>query len=135
MTFNEAIALQPLWVQYWLNVLLAGAFILPISLLVWRQSRIAAIVTLLCSGFGAFLIMWLYARMGYVRLLGLPHIVLWTPLAIYLIGQARREDMPRIPRIILCVVIATIAVSLLFDYTDALRYLFGDRTPQALPPA
>jgi hypothetical protein len=37
---------------------------------------------------------WLYDRMGYVKLLGLPHIVVWTPLAIYLVVLLRRDDLP-----------------------------------------
>jgi hypothetical protein len=41
--------------------------------------------------------------------------------------------MPRWPRRIIAVVLATIAVSLAFDYVDALRYLLGERTPLARP--
>ena len=129
MTFEEAIALQPQWVQIWLNLLLGGAFILPIALLISRQSRVAGIVTLIVSLTAGFAVMWLFDRLGYVKLLGLPHILLWTPLVIYLFGQFRRPDMPQIPKVILGLVLATILISLAFDYVDVLRYILGERGP------
>ncbi|MEZ5834098.1 MAG: hypothetical protein R3D05_23240, partial [Dongiaceae bacterium] len=135
MTLPEAIAQQPQWIGLWLNWLLFAAFILPFALLIWRQSRIAALAAIVTAVAGAFGIGWLYDRMGYVKLLGLPHIVLWTPLAIYLVVQLRRADMPQWPRRIIMVVLATILISLAFDYTDAVRYLLGERTPLASPPA
>jgi len=75
MTFNEAIALQPAWVGMWLNILLFGAFILPVSLLIWKQTRITAIITVVASVVGGMATQWLFGQMGYVKLLGLPHII------------------------------------------------------------
>ena len=133
MTLEQAIAQQPAWVGYWLYWLLFGAFVLPLTLLVWRQSRIAGVAAIVAAVVAGFGVGWLYDQMGYVKLLGLPHIVAWTPLAIYLFVQIRRDDMPRWPRRIMVVVLATILVSLAFDYTDAVRYLLGERTPLAGP--
>ena len=129
MTFEEALAAQPAWVGIWLYVLLAGAFVLPLALLVWRQSRIAGIVTVVAGVLAGVGVNWIYEQMGYVKLLGLPHIIIWTPLVIWLIGQIRRADMPLWPRRIMIVVVAVICVSLAFDYTDVARYLLGERTP------
>jgi hypothetical protein len=129
MTFEELIALQPQWVQIWLNVLLVGAFILPLVLLIWKQSRIAAVITVIASGLAGFGVIQMFERMGYVKLLGLPHIILWTPLAWYLYRQIGREDMPQWPRRIMIVVMATILISLAFDYVDVARWLLGERTP------
>lgn len=92
-----------------------------------------AIVAIAAGIVGAFSVSWMYDRMGYVKLLGLPHIILWTPFAVYLIRQIRRPDMPNWPRWIMTVVLATILVSLAFDYTDVARYLLGERTPLARP--
>jgi uncharacterized membrane protein YeaQ/YmgE (transglycosylase-associated protein family) len=133
MTLQEAIAQQPAWIGYWLNWLLFASFILPLALLIWRQSRIAAIAAIVAGVAGAFGTGWLYDKMGYVKLLGLPHIVVWTPLAIYLVRQIRRADMPKWPRWIIGVVLASILISLAFDYTDALRYLLGERMALAKP--
>lgn len=133
MTLEEAIAQQPQWVQIWLNILLLGAFVLPAVLLIWRQTRVAGIVSLVVSATAAYGVVWLYDRMGYVKLLGLPHLFLWTPLVIYLIGQFRRDDLPQIPRVLLGAVIATLLISLAFDFSDVIRYILGERMPTALP--
>jgi hypothetical protein len=127
MTLTEAIATQPLWVQIWLNVLFAGAFVLPLALLIWAPSRRAGILTVLASILAGAGIFWLYAQLGYVRLLGLPHILIWTPLVVFLWGQSNRPNMPRAPRLILYTVMAVILVSLAFDYVDLARYILGDR--------
>ncbi len=133
MTLEEAIAQQPQWVQIWLNILLLGAFVLPAVLLIWRQTRVAGIVSLVVSATAAYGVVWLYDRMGYVKLLGLPNLFLWTPLVIYLIGQFRRDDLPQIPRVLLGAVIATLLISLAFDFSDVIRYILGERVPTALP--
>lgn len=134
MTFSEAIATQPAWIGVWLNVLLAGAFVLPLALLIWRQSRLIGIVVPLSSLAGGLATNLLYDQMGYVKLLGLPHILIWTPVAIYLMGQIRRDDMPAWPRRIMSLVLATIGISLVFDYSDLVRYILGERTPLVLAP-
>ncbi len=133
MTLEEAIAQQPQWVQIWLNILLLGAFVLPAVLLIWRQTRVAGIVSLIVSATAAYGVVWLYDGMGYVKLLGLPHLFLWTPLVIYLVGQFRRDDLPQIPRVLLGAVIATLLISLAFDFSDVIRYILGERVPTALP--
>ena len=129
MTFQEATAQLPTWVQIWLNILLLGAFILPLTLLIWKQTRVTAIITLLASGLAAFAIMSMYDKIGLVRLLGLPHIILWTPLVIYLIKQYQRADMPSAPKWIIRIISATIVISLVFDYYDVIRYFLGDTAP------
>jgi hypothetical protein len=134
VTFEEAIAQQPQWVNWWLNWMLVGAFILPIVLLFWRSSRMAGAAAVVASVLSALSINWMYGQLGYVKLLGLPHVILWTPLAVYLVTQLRRPDMAKWPRMIMGLVLATILISLAFDYTDVARYLLGERNPTAMPP-
>jgi len=133
MTLQEAIAQQPAWISYWLKWLAFGAFILPLALLIWRQTRIAAVGAIVAGVVGAFATGWLYDQMGYVKLLGLPHIVVWTPLAVYLFILLKRQDVSTWPKRIIVVVLATILISLAFDYTDVARYLVGERTPLVKP--
>ena len=130
MTLQEAIAAQPTWVVIWTNWLLFGAFVLPLVLLIWRESRFTGIVTALASVLSATAIDWMFGAMGYVKLLGLPHVLIWTPLVFFLIVQARKTDMPVWPRRVIWVIVGTIVVSLVFDYVDVARYLLGARTPQ-----
>lgn len=135
MTLPEAIALQPAWLGIWISILFAGAFILPLSLFIWKSSRMTAVFCVIASVLGAVGVDTMYNQMGYVKLLGLPHVIVWTPLAIYLALQIRRPDLPSWPKRIMMVILAVIAISLVFDYIDVIRYAIGERTPLALPPA
>ena len=59
----------------------------------------------------------------------LPHIVIWTPLAIYLYRRRKHFVNPWPVRWTVTALMATIVVSLGFDYVDILRYLLGERAP------
>jgi predicted ABC-type sugar transport system permease subunit len=133
MTFQDAIAQQPQWLTYWLYWLTFGTLVLPVVLLFWRQSRVAGAAGIAATVTAVFSVSWLFDRLGYVKLLGLPHIILWTPFVIYLFFQIRRTDMPKWPRWIMTIVLATILVSLAFDYTDVARYLLGERAAFVKP--
>lgn len=64
---------------------------------------------------------------GFNRLLGLSHLVFWTPLLLLL--WRRRAELPRsggFGRWIRALWV-TNAVSLLIDTSDVVRYLLGDR--------
>lgn len=127
MTLSDAIAQQPLWIQYWLYVLVFSIVVLPLVLLVWKQTRLTAIITIAASIMAGLGVSKLHDQLGYVKLLGLPHIILWTPLAWYLFRQTRRDDMPVWPRRIMMVVLAVFLISLAFDYVDVARYVLGER--------
>ncbi len=132
MNFAEAMTQQPAWVGWWLNWLLIGAFLLPLVLLIWRPSRMAGFLSLLASVIAGALINLMFQYMGHVKLLGLPHILLWVPLLFYLNAQQKRLDMPYWPRRIIYVVMATLLISLAFDTIATMQYLLGDRTPMLL---
>ncbi|WP_299297241.1 hypothetical protein [uncultured Tateyamaria sp.] len=135
MTFNEAMAAHaPAWVVIWTNILLLGAVVLPLTLAFWKSTRLTALLSVFASAISIGGIMFLYQQLGYVKLLGLAHIIAWTPLAIHLALKMRAPSVPRPPRIIMGVIFATIMVSLVFDYVDTIRYFAGDRTPLAVAP-
>jgi hypothetical protein len=127
MSLPELIALQPAWLGIWMKLLVLGAFGLPVVLLFWRQSRRAGVSALVAGVLSAVMMTVMFNALGYVRLLGLPHLLFWGPLAVFLALQIRRADMPRIPRAVIGVVLATITISLVFDVVDVLRYALGDR--------
>jgi hypothetical protein len=129
MTLAQSIATQPLWVQYWLYILVFSIVALPIALLIWKQTRLTAVITIAASVIAGLGVSWIYDRLGYVKLLGLPHIILWTPLVWYLWQQTKRTDMPIWPRRIMMVIMAMFVLSLVFDYVDVARYVLGERTP------
>lgn len=133
VTLQEAIASQQTWVVIWTNVLLICSVGLPLALLIWEPSRVAGMVTALGTVVSGMAMNWLYGALGYVKLLGLPHIIVWGPVVWFLLGQVRRVDMPVWPKRIIWVIIAALSVSLVFDVVDVLRYLLGARTATILP--
>jgi hypothetical protein len=133
MTFEEALAQQPQWVQIWVNLMaaiLVGSFI---TLLFSRATRRDALVILLVNIPNVLLLQWMYAQLGYVRLLGLPHLIFWTPLAVYLVLRLRDPAIVAPFRQVIWLLLAMMLISLAFDYADVARYLLGERAPLTGP--
>jgi hypothetical protein len=70
----------------------------------------------------------LYELNGYNRLLGLSHVIWWTPLLVYLFRRRARLSPDPPFRLWIQVLFLTNAISLVVDYIDVIRYAFGDRT-------
>lgn len=119
------VARQPQWVQHWLDimVIVLGGFSLVFSFV-----RVEARWVLAGFLLGAATLLGLYSQIGYSRLLGLAHVIFWTPVLIYLLrrrAQWRVKETLSGKWIVLAVMILTI--SLAFDYTDVIRWVFGAR--------
>lgn len=129
MSFSDAVTTLPealrLWVL-WLTLMMIAA---PAVALVFRATRGAGLVLLATNAAVALAMHLLYAEVGFVRLLGLPHVVIWTPLAVWLALRLRRPGTPGVPRAVLAVFLVSIVVSLVFDYADVIRWLAGDQAP------
>ncbi len=128
MSFQDALATQPDWVRLWvlwLNIATLGALALCLAA---RATWAEAAAIFLANLAMVPSMLWLHAEVGFVRLLGLPHLVFWTPLLVWLaLRLRRRAEIPRLQRAGLLVYAATLAVSLAFDAADVLRYLLGER--------
>ena len=62
---------------------------------------------------------------GYVRLLGLAHIVAWTPLLPFLLYHRQPFAEENWTGRYLYWFMAVITISLIFDYIDVVRYFLG----------
>lgn len=122
--FNAEIAAQPQWIQIWLNVLV-GVLVLSVP---FSFVRVEAGWTLLGLLLGVAGVVFLYSHFGYSRILGLGHIIAWTPLVIYLL--ARRPHW-RVAETWsgkwIVAAVAVLLVSLAFDYVDVIRWILGER--------
>ena len=128
---NAAIsATQPGWLLAYLTVLVAanlGAvfFIAKRTDKGWRPrfEAIAIIVAFLLAG---NFMDYLYAQFGYVRLLGLAHIVFWTPVYAWIF--IHRKDYAATPYFAKFVVFYLVmgGISLFIDTIDVARYLLGE---------
>ena len=79
---------------------------------------------------GAMLMMFLFSRYGFVRLLGLGHIF-WIPLVIWLGLRIPEMGFDTTFGIWLSLVVGFNILSLVMDMLDVLLYLRGDRKPLA----
>mgnify|MGYP001292076715 CR=1 FL=1 len=122
--FQADIATAPLWVQYWLAFLSAVLMLAFPFALVRDEARWAALVVLLTLP----AMVALHSAIGFVRLLGIVHVVLWTPFVIYL---WRRRSQWRVKETLsgkwLALLFAMMMVSLAFDYYDVVRWILGER--------
>ena len=128
MPFNEAMfTLATGWMTVWLYWMAFAIAVTPLVLIFSKATRLDAVIVFL-TNLAMFIGMaWIYELMGYVRLMGIVHVILWTPLFIYLIYRARKGEMPLICRLAMWMFVATLAISLMFDYTDVMRYMLGER--------
>lgn len=122
-SLNEAILMQPLWLQLWVGWLvlinIGGG-------LVFIRRPEAKWVLLAMIG-NVILMNWLFAQFGYQRILGIAHVIFWTPLIVYLWARRQQWQVGTLGGKWLAVLFATNTVSLLIDYTDVVRYLLGER--------
>ncbi len=120
----------PTWVYIWLNVL-SLALILSIPFAFVRKEARWVLLSMLFV-FPAML--YLYSQVGYVRLLGIVHVIFWTPLLIYL-WQRRKGWRVRetLSGKWILIVFILIAISLVFDFADVARWLLGERGHSYLP--
>jgi hypothetical protein len=126
--FNEAMFTlangpQTVWL-YWMSFAIA---ITPLVLIFSKATRLDAVIVFLANLAMFVGMAWIYEQMGYVRMMGIVHVILWTPLFIYLFLRAKNGEMPLLCRLVMWMFAATLAVSLVFDYTDVVRYLLGER--------
>lgn len=128
---GEAIfATQPSWLIAYLMVLTAanlGAvfFIVKRTSKGWRPryEALAIIVAFLLAG---QFMDYLYAQYGYVRLLGLAHIVFWTPVYAWIF--VHRKDYQATPYFAKFVMFYLVmaGISLTIDVIDVARYALGE---------
>jgi hypothetical protein len=126
--FNEAMfSLANGWMIAWLYWMSFAITITPLVLIFSKATRLDAVIVFL-TNLAMFIGMaWIYEQIGYVRLMGIVHVILWTPLFVYLVLRAKNGEMPLLCRLVMWMFAATLAVSLVFDYTDVIRYVMGER--------
>lgn len=121
------------------NVLMDGIGSMPIGWQIWVYwmmlintasivfiARIEARVVLAVWIANAITMTLMAEVWGFVRLLGLVHLLWWTPLVAYLIPRVRKMDASAF-RVYLIVLLATICASLVIDAADVVRYGAGER--------
>jgi hypothetical protein len=122
--FNKGVlAMAKPW-QLWMVLLVSTNLVFPFFFL----DQPEAIVVLAAAGMGMVIMMGLFAKLGYVRLLGVGHIPwLFTVPWLWLrLGQT--TEVGYFYYWLLAVIVLD-SVSLVIDAVDVVRYGLGDRTP------
>jgi hypothetical protein len=122
MTFNQHLMSQsPLvigWVS-WLVFLNLGAVVFA-----WKHVEARWILGAMLANM-VFMNM-LFFYFDYTRILGLSHIIFWTPLLVYLWRRRKAVRLKSVYGVYLHVLFVSNLGSLVIDFIDVARYLLGD---------
>ena len=114
---------RPWWI--WVGLLGLANMGAPLFFLGSLEARVilAAILA------GALVQLAIVSRLGFVRLLGLGHIVAWVPMLLWLVPRLATLDPATPFGGWLFAVVALDLASLAIDFVDVGRYLAGERRP------
>ena len=115
---------MPLWVQVWVAVILVPANVASLALLGqpygWAMAGMA-IGAMLLNG-----VIMLVER-GFSKAMALPHVVIWTPLVLW-IGWVLATGRPEVAlHPLLWVLLLVDLFSLVLDWRDAVQWIAGER--------
>lgn len=130
LTLTQAMSTEPLWIRIWLFALVATHF----CALLFVVGRVAGRwrvrvepIAILAGFFGAALLMnWLYEQSGYTRLLGLGHLVFWTPVWLWVMSRRRAIGTASWFGKYVHVYLVIAGISLAIDAVDLVRYVVGE---------
>ena len=129
-TLGEAILTEPIWLLSWL-FLLVGTHFLSLVFMVYKDEQGFRFrwepLGILGSFFLAGAIMdVIYQEFGYVRLLGLAHIIGWAPIYIYFLVKRKGIGFKTLWGKYVHLYLLIAGISLVVDALDTVRYLVGD---------
>ena len=129
-TLGDAIGMEPAWLQAWVLILgtvhiAAAAFVVGRERGRWvvRPEPVAVVASLIAA---ALLMTFLYRQVGYVRLLGLAHLVCWTPVYLWILARRSAIDGGTLFAKWIYAYLSIAGVSLVIDAVDVIRHLVGD---------
>ena len=123
--FNaDMVANSPAWVPVWVNAMVAVlALSIPFSF-IRKEARWILLGTAL--GMAGTIVA--YSQFGYSRILGIGHVLFWTPTLIYIWSIRERWNVGATwfgKWVVLAGLV--MMVSLVFDFADVARWLLGER--------
>ncbi len=115
---------SPEWVLIWLQVLVGTLSVAILFGLFRHEARAIVFGTLM----GMAMTLVIYSQFGFSRILGVGHILCWTPTFFYMVSLQGTASVEKtwFGRW-LWLAILVMGASLAFDYYDLARYMMGDR--------
>jgi len=115
----------PIWVQIWVAVILVPVNSAGLAFLDSFEGRVAALLGIGAMLANGVLMLW---QGGFSRAMALPHILPWTGLVLWIAVVITGAEGPEGGlRAYLVVLMLTDIISLVFDYSDTIKWLRGDR--------
>ena len=117
---------MPMWVQVWVGIILVPVNCL--SLVFWGAPSGAAVAILAVGGMAPNAIL-MFGERGFSKAMALSHLVFWLPLLV--LGMTLLSTDPEVVgtyQVFLIVLLVVDAISLGFDFPDALKWIQGDRS-------
>ncbi len=129
-TLGGAIGTEPMWLQAWVMVMVL-VHLAAIFFLVGREQqrwriRIEPIAIIASFLIAAVIMSWMYDRIGYVRLLGLAHLIAWTPVYVWLFLRRKRFPLASVYGKYIHLYLIVAGIALVIDAVDVIRHLAGD---------
>jgi hypothetical protein len=124
LSFMKALLKMPRQWVVWVGLLMALNMLFPLFFLTALEAKVV-LATMMAS---AGLMLFIFAKKGFVRLLGLGHI-LWIPLIVWLLTRVDFMTADTGFEQWLLAVIVLNGLSLVIDLLDVVRYCEGDRQP------
>ncbi len=121
MTLMLEILKEPLWLQGWIGWLL----MVNMGGLAFWKVREARIIFWIFTANAIFLAI-LCEINGYNKLLGISHIIFWTPMLIWLARKLSGFNRASGFGKWIVVLIVTDTLSLIVDFADVIRYILGE---------
>ena len=129
-TLIDGMLSQPPAIIAWL-VVLGGSQLAAIAFVVGRvqgswRFRPEAFAILASFMIAGQLMEWLHTECGYVRLLGLAHLVFWTPVYAWVFTRRRAIGTGSVFGKYVVAYLVIAGISLAIDALDVVRYALGD---------
>lgn len=129
-TLGEAIATEPSWLQLWVLVLvvtnLAAVFFVANKSTDGWKARTEPIAIIIGFVAAAVIMNWMYGEYGYVRLLGLAHLIGWLPVYVWIVTRRSGIGFESLFGKYIHTYLLVAGISLVIDLIDVVRYLVGD---------
>lgn len=128
---GAAIAASANWVQIWVQILVVVNLAAVFFILTRKDGkfsvRIEAIAIVVSFFLAGAMMTGMYTQIGFVRLLGLPHLIFWLPVYVWLLVKFRRGVFSSPFKYYLLLYFLIAGMSLVIDLADVTRYLIGER--------
>ena len=119
--FDADVQKLPDWVQIWMDIIGFSLLISTVTLLVGNSTRKLGLIVLATIVATVVVMVFMHAQMGMVRLLGIAHIIFWTPLVFILLKRWRTDLPPGLYGWAILLLIVICSAALVFDYYDVAR--------------